>query len=83
MVQVTKVHQQSGFQSIVRQRTAMQNWSHLNKLLFHGSNREAIAIVQSFESHLSLMEECSSLNHLNLVCKLAESAQNSFADLVL
>ncbi len=54
---MTKTGWQSGFESIMSRRATMHNWTHLQKLLDQGSNREAIAIVRSFESQLNF-EAC-------------------------
>ncbi len=40
---------QSGFDSVMTKRATMHHWHHLQKLRDHRSNREAAAIVQSFE----------------------------------
>ncbi len=53
MIQLTRrTDGQSGIQSLLEQRGSMHNWSHLKTLLNHGSNREAAAIVQSFENQM-------------------------------
>jgi hypothetical protein len=41
-----------GFQSLLDKRASMQKWSHLETFLAHGRNREAAAIVESFENQL-------------------------------
>jgi hypothetical protein len=40
---------QSGFDSIMKKRETMHHWKQLQHLMIQGSNREAAAIVQSFE----------------------------------
>jgi hypothetical protein len=40
---------QSGFDSVMNKRATMHHWMHLQKLRDQSSNREAAAIVQSFE----------------------------------
>jgi hypothetical protein len=52
----TEITKQSGFQLMMAQRSAMHNWTHLRTLLNHGSNREAAAIVESFELQMSYEE---------------------------
>ncbi|CAN5545498.1 hypothetical protein BH10CYA1_BH10CYA1_19190 [soil metagenome] len=46
----------TGFQMIMAQRSAMHNWSHVRNLLNQGSNREAAAIVESFEKQIQFEE---------------------------
>ena len=46
----------TGFQMMMAQRGAMQNWSHVRNLLSHGTNREAAAIVASFEQQMEFEE---------------------------
>jgi hypothetical protein len=53
MSQVTRKDGQTGFQSLLSKRASMHKWSHLKTLLAHGSNREAAAIVQSFENQMN------------------------------
>lgn len=49
----------TGFQKTMTQRTAMQSWTHVRTLLNHGSNREAAAIVESFQKQMDFEEaEC-------------------------
>jgi hypothetical protein len=56
MIELTfKTSKQSGMQSLLEQRASMHKWSHLKNLLNQGSNREATAIVQSFE--IQMIEE--------------------------
>lgn len=62
MPQLTSTNAQPGFQSLVSQRATMHQWSHLRNLLNIATNREAIAIVQSFENQLNMelaTETCS------------------------
>lgn len=41
---------QSGFDSLMQTRATMHhNWHHLQNLMNHGANREAAAIVHSFQ----------------------------------
>jgi hypothetical protein len=47
---------QSGFQSMMAKRSGMQNWNNLRTLLSSGSNREAAAIVESFQLQLEFEE---------------------------
>jgi|LakMenEpi03Aug12_release.lakeMendotaPanAssembly.Ray.scaffolds.fasta_scaffold347374_1 hypothetical protein len=50
----------TGFQKTMAQRNAMQSWTHVRNLLNHGSNREAAAIVESFQKQMDFEEaECS------------------------
>ena len=53
MSQTTVKDIETGFQSLLNKRGSMQNWSHVKTLMAHGSNREAAAIVQSFENQLN------------------------------
>ena len=46
----------TGFQMMMSQREAMQNWNHVRNLLSHGRNREAAAIVESFEQQMEFEE---------------------------
>jgi len=52
----------TGFQMMMAQRSAMHNWSHVRSLLSHGRNREAAAIVESFERQIQFEESQSSLS---------------------
>jgi hypothetical protein len=47
---------QSGFQSMMAKRSAMHTWNNVRTLLSHGSNREAAAIVESFQLQLEFEE---------------------------
>ncbi len=47
---------QTGFQMMLAQRSAMHNWTHIRALLNQGSNREAAAIVESFELQMCFEE---------------------------
>ncbi len=40
---------QTGFDSVMKKRATMQHWQHLQNLINQGANREAAAIVRSFE----------------------------------
>jgi hypothetical protein len=63
MIQLTRrTDGQSGIQSLLEQRGSMQNWSHLKTLLNYGSNREAAAIVQSFENQMQEEQSYQSLD---------------------
>jgi hypothetical protein len=42
----------TGIQSLLARRASMQ-WTHLKNLMSQGSNREAAAIVESFEIQMS------------------------------
>lgn len=42
----------TGFQNLVTRRSSLQ-WRHVKNLLHQGSNREAAAIVESFELQMS------------------------------
>ncbi|MBS2004223.1 MAG: hypothetical protein JST44_22140 [Cyanobacteria bacterium SZAS LIN-5] len=42
----------TGFQNMVSQRDSMQSWTHVRTLLNHGINREAAAIVESFQRQM-------------------------------
>lgn len=51
--ELTRRHDKvSGIQSLLARRASMQ-WSHLKNLMNQGSNREAAAIVESFEIQMS------------------------------
>lgn len=52
---------QTGFQMVMAQRSAMNSWTHVRSLLSHGSNREAAAIVESFERQIQFEESQSHL----------------------
>lgn len=43
---------QTGFDSVMKKRATMQHWQHLQNLINHGANREAAAIVRSFEKQM-------------------------------
>jgi hypothetical protein len=49
---MTQVAKANGFQNLSNQRAGMHQWSLLNALRQHGSNREAEAIVQSFQKQI-------------------------------
>ncbi len=49
---MTKTGWQSGFESVLSKRATMHNWTPVQELLDPDANREAIAIVRSFESQL-------------------------------
>jgi hypothetical protein len=46
----------TGFQKTMAQRNSMQCWTHVRTLLNHGSNREAAAIVESFQKQMEFEE---------------------------
>lgn len=51
--ELTRRHDKvSGIQSLLARRASMQ-WTHLKNLMNQGSNREAAAIVESFEIQMS------------------------------
>ncbi|MFN8551182.1 MAG: hypothetical protein U0103_06795 [Candidatus Obscuribacterales bacterium] len=50
----------TGFQNMVSQRNSMQSWTHVRTLLNHGINREAAAIVESFQRQMDFEESQSS-----------------------
>ncbi|HEY9676937.1 MAG TPA: hypothetical protein V6C76_02960 [Drouetiella sp.] len=52
----TQTDLKNGFQQICAQREAMHSWVHLQTLLKHGSNREAAAIVESFQKQMQFEE---------------------------
>lgn len=58
---MTQVTNNTGFQSLLKQRAAMQNWSQLANLLNQGRNREAAAIVNSFQLQMESEESERSL----------------------
>lgn len=59
---MTNTAKQSGFQTMLAQRKSMQTWSHVRILLNQGSNREAEAIVESFQKQMHFEEsECCAL----------------------
>ena len=49
---MSKIGWQSGFESIMSKRATMHNWTTLQALLNQGANREAVAIVRSFENSM-------------------------------
>jgi hypothetical protein len=51
---------QSGFDSVMQERTIMLHQRHLQNLLNQGSNREAAAIVRSFEMQMECEMEFES-----------------------
>lgn len=59
---MTKTAKKSGFQQIISQRNAMHSWTHVRTLLNHGSNREAAAIVESFQRQMDFEEVQSSVS---------------------
>lgn len=63
-MQLTSTSSQPAFQSLVSQRATMHQWSHLRNLLNLANNREAVAIVKSFENqmNLELANDCGSAN---------------------
>ena len=54
----------TGFQMMMAQRSAMNSWTHVRSLLNHGSNREAAAIVESFERQIQFEESQSRLSQI-------------------
>lgn len=46
----------TGFQTLMAQRSAMNSWTHVRNLLNQGSNREAAAIVESFQKQIQREE---------------------------
>lgn len=42
----------TGIESLLSRRASMQ-WTHIKNLMNHGSNREAAAIVESFELQMN------------------------------
>jgi|688.fasta_scaffold456743_2 hypothetical protein len=48
---------QTGFDSVMKERTTMHHWRHLQTLFSQGSNREAAAIVRSFEVQMEFEME--------------------------
>ncbi|MBS1957238.1 MAG: hypothetical protein JST89_23830 [Cyanobacteria bacterium SZAS-4] len=54
----------NGFQMMMAQRSAMNSWTHVRSILNHGSNREAAAIVESFERQIQFEESQSRLSQI-------------------
>jgi hypothetical protein len=49
---------QTGFDSVVTTRNNMQHWRQLQNLFNQGANREAIAIVESFQIQMDWESYC-------------------------
>ncbi|HEY9676938.1 MAG TPA: hypothetical protein V6C76_02965 [Drouetiella sp.] len=57
MTETTLLTKQSGFENLLNERANMHQWKHLKNLLTQGSNREAAAIVESFQKQMHVEQQ--------------------------